>query len=111
MASVEKIVLENKSITATENSTAVDAAPNVDKILGFLKISDWSGLTTIDVVAQHSPNGTDWFTFQIFAQAMGNNTEAIEIDKFLFPKIRIETTVVGSGSATVLCELYCDPDK
>jgi len=111
MASTEKLAIHDANISTTTNSTAIDSAPNVDKIIGWLKIANYLTLTSIDVVVEHSPNGTDWISFQVFAQATGNTFEAIEINKSLFPKVRMTATLVGAGSADVLVELYCDPDK
>jgi len=111
MASTEPIELHDANISTTTNSTAVDTAPNIDKLIGWLKITNYTGLTSINVVIEHSPNGTDWISFQVFAQKTNNGFEAIEIDKFLFPNIRMTATLAGTGSADVLVELYCDPDK
>jgi len=111
MASTDLLVLNNStSETTTFSSTPIDSSPNIDKIIGWLKLTNYSGLTSVDIVIEHSPRETDWTIWQAFAQLTADGFEAIEVNKSLLPKVRITATLVGSGSVDILCELYCDPD-
>lgn len=101
------------SKTETENGVGINVQ-NFEKAIFFLKVTDWSGLTSLDVKFQtQDPNTLDYSDLDIaFTQLTADGAETINSIKVditnnlayaipLGQKIRPVLTVVGTGSLKI----------
>lgn len=120
MASISKLGLVSKALTAASTTSDVQTLNNRDKkFIAYLKASAVNAATTVNCKLQHSPNGTDWYDFATFAAIVGAaGSQAIHESSFatanqgLFPRIRAVVTLAGvTKAATVQVDLWFDPDR
>ncbi len=102
----------NKSLTASETSAPQSMAPNDSAFIGLLVGTNVDAGTTVDVIIEHSPDRTNWFTLATFSQLNGvDGSEAIQITDSVFVNTRADVTLGGTAIADVKCQLWYDPGK
>lgn len=93
------------AVAATENGASVGTFIQGD-FAASLKVTNYSGLDSIDCVLQESPspkNVSDadatWYVLGTFAQVIAAGQEKITITTPHFSRMRIANTVAGTGTA------------
>lgn len=85
----------------TDAAATVTSEPmnlgDYDQLVGFLSVTG-AGTGTLDVVVQHSPDGTVWHTLQTFTQASGATTE-VETSTIFGSFVRVVGTIAGGAPA------------
>ena len=114
MASVGRESLLEETLTATKigKSTSMDAGHIAFVV--FQRATNFAGLTSIDVVIEHSPDGTNWFTLVTMPQMTGDDADISQIDLtnvHVLPSVRANVTIVGAGSVDLRVDLYHDTGK
>jgi len=100
MASVNSLVLIDENITASAETAKKSVEIGHCDFIGHLEVTNWNA-TTLDVVLEHSPNGTDWFTLATFPQASANSTALLQItdaNVHVLPNVRADLTLVGTDT-------------
>lgn len=83
--------------------------------LAQLVVTNWNA-TTLDVTLQHSPDGENWYTLDVFAQATGNSTQLIQIEdsngipRHVLPRVRARCVLAGTDT-DVKVTLHYDRKK
>ena len=97
-------LLQNEvAALVTKTSTTLTLRPNTTHVLARLHAVKNSGTNpTLDVVVQHSPDGTNWTTILTFTQvttsANSNEDKQFKItDGLLFPYLRAVATLAGTN--------------
>lgn len=117
MASVSKLSLLNKTLSASETSEAKSLPARSKRFIAAQVVSGVAGGATIQANLQHSPDKSNWVTFAIFpvrnADGMDHLLESsfVVADQPLWPNIRAVVTKGGGGSAAVDISLWFDDER
>ena len=86
------------AVTSTGNGSTIDqTAATSDGALGHLHVTDVSGSTPqLDMLIQHSTNGSDWSTLITFASASTTTSEVVSVTGTVNRYVRVSYTVSGS---------------
>lgn len=108
MASIQKQILAElaaQTATKTFDSKSIDAYTK--DFVGILVVTGMVGAApTLDVIIEHTIDGTNWFTLATFAQKTGVAKELINITAPVLPTVRAVATLGGTiTSATFKVEL------
>ncbi len=108
MASIQKQILAElatRTATITLDSKNLDA--HTKDFVGILVVTAFVGAApTLDVVIEHTIDGTNWFTLATFAQKTASGNELINITAPVLPTVRARATLGGTiTSATFKVEL------
>lgn len=96
-ASLHNLVAE----TATANGTTVDGgASSANGGVAVLHVTAYTGLTDVDVVVQHSTNGTVWATLATFTTVTDVTSERVMVAGTVNRYLRAAWTATGTGSIT-----------
>lgn len=68
-------------IEATANTAVLDVS-DIEELILDIVASEEAGTSTLDIVIQDSPDGTNWYTHTTCAQITANGTVTKRLDKF-----------------------------
>lgn len=97
-ANVGISLIDLAAIDTSGNGTTIDqTAATSNGALGHLHITEASGATPqIDMIIQHSTNGSDWTTLMSFASATTTTSEVVSVTGTVNRYVRAFYTVSGS---------------
>lgn len=117
MASISKLTLCNKSITATETSEVKSLTAKSKKFIAVQIVSNLVGGATIQATLEHSPDKINWVAFATLPVRIANGMDHLYEGSFstanqpLWPNIRAVVTKGGGGSATADIALWFDDER
>lgn len=112
MAVIDFQQIINKSITANTTSDSVSLPGGTSSHIGYVKTSNYVGITAIDVTIQHSIDKSNWSTLQVMTQVTSGSPVALNaIASTVYGNVRAVITKTGAGSVTVEVKVWYDPGR
>lgn len=114
VASGAQNILSAYNFTSVITGSGLPANPGIKLDERFVPTMAWISTTwvagsTLDIILQHSPDGTTWYDAQTFTQvttAAGNEVKILSVPLFRYVRAKATTTTGGSVNYTTTLQLW-----